>query len=68
MRSLYHTPLSPFCRKVRMLLMEKSLEFDAVQENSSLVGPLQPCQDSQQGSLAATGGAEERNEFSRLCM
>src|SRR6267378_214919 len=42
--------------------------LDAMQENSSLVGPLQSGQDSQQGSLSATGGAEERNEFSRLCM
>ncbi|MFO0389056.1 MAG: glutathione S-transferase family protein [Alphaproteobacteria bacterium] len=33
MRQLYHTPLSPFCRKVRMLLKEKNLEFDLVQEN-----------------------------------
>lgn len=33
MRQLYHTPMSPFCRKIRMLLREKGLEFDPVQEN-----------------------------------
>lgn len=32
-RQLYHTHLSPFCRKVRMLLKEKNLEFDLVCEN-----------------------------------
>jgi glutathione S-transferase len=33
MRMLYHTPLSPFCRKVRMMLKEKDLEFELVNEN-----------------------------------
>ncbi|NBX04255.1 MAG: glutathione S-transferase family protein [Alphaproteobacteria bacterium] len=33
MRQLYHTPLSPFCRKVRLLLKEKGLEFELVTEN-----------------------------------
>lgn len=33
MRQLYHTPLSPFCRKVRMCLREKNLEFSLVEEN-----------------------------------
>lgn len=33
MRLLYHTPLSPFCRKVRMILREKGLEFELMQEN-----------------------------------
>lgn len=33
MRTLYHTPLSPYCRKVRILLREKELEFDLVQES-----------------------------------
>lgn len=33
MRLLYHTPLSPFCRKIRMLLKEKGIEFELVQEN-----------------------------------
>jgi glutathione S-transferase len=28
MRILYHLPLSPFCRKVRLALMEKRLEFE----------------------------------------
>ena len=32
-RNLYHTPLSPFCRKARMLMQEKALEFELVQEN-----------------------------------
>src|SRR5262245_51247623 len=38
----------------------------AMQENFPLVGPFQSCQDSEQGGLAATGGAEERDEFSCL--
>lgn len=33
MRLLYHTPLSPFCRKIRLLLKEKGLEFDLISEN-----------------------------------
>jgi len=33
MRQLYHTHLSPFCRKVRMLLKEKNLDFELVCEN-----------------------------------
>ncbi len=33
MRKLYHTPLSPFCRKIRMSLKEKGLDFELVQEN-----------------------------------
>ena len=32
-RQLYHTPLSPFCRKVRLVLREKGLDFDLVEEN-----------------------------------
>jgi glutathione S-transferase len=30
---LYHTHLSPFCRKIRMLLKEKGLEFELICEN-----------------------------------
>lgn len=33
MRQLYHTPLSPFCRKIRMMLREKDLDFELTQEN-----------------------------------
>lgn len=33
MRILYHTPLSPYCRKIRILLREKELEFELAQEN-----------------------------------
>lgn len=33
MRQLYHTPLSPFCRKARMMLKEKGLDFELVCEN-----------------------------------
>ena len=33
MRKLYHTILSPFCRKVRLLLLEKGLECELVHEN-----------------------------------
>lgn len=32
-RRLYHTPLSPFCRKIRMALKEKDLAFELIQEN-----------------------------------
>lgn len=28
MRTLFHLPLSPFCRKVRLVLAEKRLTFD----------------------------------------
>ena len=31
-RTLYHTPLSPFCRKIRVQLREKSLDFNLVDE------------------------------------
>lgn len=31
-RVLYHTPLSPFCRKIRLLLKEKQLDFTLVEE------------------------------------
>src|SRR5437016_5129830 len=33
MRILYHTPLSPYCRKIRILLREKELGFELTQEN-----------------------------------
>lgn len=33
MRVLYHLWLSPFCRKVRVMLMEKGLEFELKTEN-----------------------------------
>jgi len=33
MLTLYHFPLSPFSRKVRVVLKEKNLEFEAVVEN-----------------------------------
>jgi len=33
MRQLYHTHLSPFCRKIRMLMKEKGVEFELVCEN-----------------------------------
>jgi glutathione S-transferase len=32
MRTLYHTPLSPYCRKVRLHLREKQLDFELVDE------------------------------------
>jgi glutathione S-transferase len=32
MRTLYHTPLSPFCRKIRIQLREKGLEHALVEE------------------------------------
>src|SRR5512145_1962343 len=43
-------------------------DLGAMQENSSLVRPLQPGQYSEQGGLAATGGAKEGDEFSCLCV
>jgi len=33
MLKLYHTPLSPYCRKIRILLREKDLAFELVNEN-----------------------------------
>lgn len=33
MRILYHTPLSPYCRKIRLLMREKELVFELTQEN-----------------------------------
>lgn len=33
MLKLYHTPLSPFCRKIRILLKEKDLAFELINEN-----------------------------------
>ncbi|MBY0406649.1 MAG: glutathione S-transferase family protein, partial [Rickettsiales bacterium] len=33
MRMLYHTHLSPFCRKIRMMMKEKGIEFELVCEN-----------------------------------
>ncbi|MBV8940022.1 MAG: glutathione S-transferase family protein [Alphaproteobacteria bacterium] len=33
MRLLYHTPLSPFCRKVRIALREKGIDFELMEEN-----------------------------------
>ncbi|MEM9348735.1 MAG: glutathione S-transferase family protein [Pseudomonadota bacterium] len=32
MNTLYHTPLSPFCRKVRLSLAEKKIEVELVEE------------------------------------
>lgn len=32
MRRLYHIPISPFCRKIRLVLEEKSLEYELVVE------------------------------------
>ena len=32
MRTLYHFPLSPFCRKVRIVLLEKKIEAELHEE------------------------------------
>ncbi len=32
MRRLYHVPLSPFCRKVRLVLAEKKIEVELIEE------------------------------------
>lgn len=32
MRTLYHTPLSPYCRKIRLLIKEKQMDFELVDE------------------------------------
>ena len=32
MRTLYHFPLSPFCRKVRIVLLEKRIETELHEE------------------------------------
>jgi len=34
MRLLYHFPLSPFCRKIRIVLAEKKLEFELADERA----------------------------------
>ena len=34
MRRLYHMPLSPFCRKIRLVLAEKKLECELVEERT----------------------------------
>lgn len=39
MHRLFHTPLSPFCRKVRLTLGEKRLDFDMVEERYWEAGP-----------------------------
>ena len=28
----YHAPLSPFCRKVRLVLSEKKIDFELIEE------------------------------------
>ena len=33
MRTLYHTPLSPQCRKIRLVLAEKELDCELIEEN-----------------------------------
>ena len=32
MHRLYHVPLSPFCRKVRLVLAEKRIEVELIEE------------------------------------
>jgi glutathione S-transferase len=32
MNRLYHVPLSPFCRKVRLVLAEKKVEVELIEE------------------------------------
>ncbi|NHX27747.1 glutathione S-transferase family protein, partial [Escherichia coli] len=32
MNRLYHVPLSPYCRKVRLVLAEKKIEVDLIEE------------------------------------
>ena len=34
MRRLYHQPLSPFCRKIRLVLAEKKIEVELVEEKT----------------------------------
>ena len=34
MRRLYHQPLSPFCRKIRLVLAEKKIEVELVEERT----------------------------------
>ena len=33
MHRLYHLPLSPFCRKIRMVLAEKRVEIELIEEH-----------------------------------
>ena len=39
MNRLYHVPLSPFCRKVRLTLAEKRIEVELVEERYWEQGP-----------------------------
>ena len=39
MTRLYHVPLSPFCRKVRLTLAEKKIEVELVEERYWERGP-----------------------------
>ena len=32
MHRLYHLPLSPFCRKIRLVLAEKRVDFELIEE------------------------------------
>ena len=34
MHRLYHVPLSPYCRKVRLTLAEKKIEVDLVEQEA----------------------------------
>ena len=38
MTRLYHVPLSPFCRKVRLTLAEKKVEVELVEERFGMPG------------------------------
>jgi glutathione S-transferase len=60
MRQLHHFPLSPFCRRVRLILGEKRLTFDAVLEKpwepNDALFPLDPAK--QLPVLIEVGGAK----------
>ena len=51
MARLYHVPLSPFCRKVRLTLGEKRIEVELVEER--YWNPSQDFHASQSGGQGA---------------
>ena len=58
MRRLYHQPLSPFCRKVRLVLAEKKIEVELVEEK--LLGGADRFPAPQSGGQGAD--AEDRRQ------
>ena len=56
MRRLYHQPLSPFCRKIRLVLAEKKIEVELVEERTVGAADGFPADEPR----GAGAGAEDR--------